>query len=425
MPVINLTELQVTEEIDHSGKGAIFRTLTDPYPDKTPLSILTREYLIKSQTLTAASTVTFYPFELLMADQTIKDYLKLFKFLRAGVKLRILFLTNPNQYGLIGVSSLPFQQDPAAFVSVSQQSQSDQHLLDITEQTGIEIDLPYLSPEIYFDLEQTRLTIPTYLPHYWRVAVYPYVIGTVTLGTPATVQMRVFASLTDLSTAGYIPNHAKVIQFQAADGAPGNIMHGMNMQRIVSGGLAVASTLGTVAYTRLSDQVGSKMESAVKSAVDVGVGKVEKLINATVSGDPIRETAEPEVAQASRRKPESGTKVKMDVVPDISTMAAHDGSSSNVLGDNISCQHTFLPSLRNVFDIKRICSIPTYVQTNTLSTVGDNFVIDCNPFMQGTHSEYIGKMFKYTRFDTKVHFQICCSALTRTRLRFTDRKSVV
>lgn len=147
------------------------------------------------------------------------------------------------------------------------------------------------------------------------------------------------------------------------------------------------------------------MENTVNNGIDSVTGKVAETISSNTG--------------ITFDKPPKTTAAKLDVIPDLSSMTSHDGSIFSALGDNISKKNRYLPQLRNITDIKAICSIPTHIGTTTLTTTADSLLIAVDPLIDGTHASYIAKCFKYYRADTKLFFHICCSPLVSGRLRIT------
>jgi hypothetical protein len=146
-----LTEVQAPETI-LTEKFRDPWPKADPYPNKTPTQIVGRSYLILQQDLADSGQIVFYPHDLLYQDKTVLDYLKLFRYFRSGVKLQILCTSTQSQFGSYLVSTLPYCQSATRWLSNTQMFQADGHLLDITEEEGITLELPYVSPDLYFDL---------------------------------------------------------------------------------------------------------------------------------------------------------------------------------------------------------------------------------------------------------------------------------
>ena len=172
------------------------RVNDDPYPNKTPADILSREYLILEKTMSLASQEVFYPHLLLLSKNTVSTYLKRFRYFRADIRLRVELISSPVQYGNIFVSMLPYQKGTSSYLSVTQQSQASLHNIDIGLQQALDLRLPYLSPKLYWDLAD--LDHPA-----WRVVLRCDTLDALTSAAPENVRVKVFASFLEPEAAGY------------------------------------------------------------------------------------------------------------------------------------------------------------------------------------------------------------------------------
>lgn len=171
----------------------------DPYPSKTPSQILTRRYLLDTFALVSDAENVIFPFSLLMGIPTIAKFLTPFRFFRAGMQIEVEIVSVPMQFGAIMISKLPYTDSATAWMEIEQQSQADSFLLDIGQQNGYEVFLPYLRPMLWHDL-----TDITDLKS-WRIVIRNLLTETITVGAPASVTFNIFGSFVGPEAAGFIP----------------------------------------------------------------------------------------------------------------------------------------------------------------------------------------------------------------------------
>ena len=140
-PVIeSVTQLTVSETIETKEILEARSNLTheDPYASKTPTQLLEREYLLESGVLATNQQQLVFPHKLWLNYPTVVNYLRTFRYVRCGLKIRIQLITNPLHYGFLGVSVLPYTDSTTEWLSLEQQTQADMALLDISTQESFE-----------------------------------------------------------------------------------------------------------------------------------------------------------------------------------------------------------------------------------------------------------------------------------------------
>jgi hypothetical protein len=210
---------------------------TDPYPDNTPRQILEREYLVfTDETFLSQESQIYYPFTLWKEIDTVKHYLKAFRYMRGTMNVRFQIVTNPLQYGLNGVSVLPYMKEellPAdePYTTQAQRAQANMVLGDLTEQTAFMIELPYNRPETYFDLSTTD-------NRFWRVDFTNFFLGTAgsNLETPS-FSLSMYVSFSDITLAGYVP----FAQYQMMTGVGQRLDLVGNTKKALAGGITFMS----------------------------------------------------------------------------------------------------------------------------------------------------------------------------------------
>jgi hypothetical protein len=350
----------------------------DPYEDKTPVDMLTRQYLIRTITLASASLTTFYPAADLISVPTIQKYLQRFKFLRAGIKLTFLLVSNQMQYGAVGISFLPYTVSTALWSSEQQRSQAELHLLDISEQEAFEMELPYFSPLNYWDLG-------TFTDPGWAVTVEGLLLNTITTTAPNTIKMQVFASFVEPEAAGYLPEPAAVFQMFAGTRA-GIAATGRVVRNVAGGFLDHAGATAGLAF-----QAG-RVASDVNNAVNLG----NRLMGTAPSAP--------------------ATSAKLEVCPDLSSPSR--GVQFSTLGDMGTHGLVAAPSIRNIYSIREMCSVPTYLRSNFIT---DDTVVNfsADPFVPGSYAKYVSKMYKYWRGSTRILLRFVTSPLVSGRFKVT------
>jgi len=321
----------------------------DPYVDQTPFNMLSREFLVHSQSLSEGNSIFIFPSHLLLAMPTISRLLQNYQFLKSDMRIRIEISSSPMQYGSVTVSILPYLDvsDPRLQDFVAQ-SQSDMTLLDITANSAVVYELPYIRKESFYELNSTISELFD-----WRVAISAPIISTLTLDTATTVTVNVFASFVNPHAAGYIiPEDSSAI-FQSSS----RMRQGM----AIAGKTAAAS-----AFT-----VSSLAFAAFTSASQQDEGPTEP--------------TQP---------------VQLGLIGDVSSPKHVPDTSATPLGDCVPYRPDFIPSHRNHYMLSDILQIPTYLQKTVLST-SDTTIEVIPSTMDRSYVQYFSRMFKYWRGSQK------------------------
>lgn len=388
--MVELTAQTTVEEII-SEKERTPLSRADPYPDKTPKHVLERQYLLSTVTLDGSGTITsFRPIDLLLAVPTISEYLKIFRYIRCGIRLEFLMVSTVTQYGVVSISRLPYQiaADAAWKKNNQQLSQANMLLLNVSRQEGAVVELPYLSPKLFLDLSGVIANQPS-----WRIDLKNLFIDTTTVGTTSSVVLKVFGSLTDVETSGYL---SKPAVFQCA---------GRTIPHRIQQAAAMA-TAGLGYLNSPAARTTAKTIAATGAAIKSGVYVYDSL-----SGEPVPLNPEP----AGRSEPAS-TSVRMEVAPDLSTPSMQSVRSK--LGDDTVAGYVDLPTIDNVEDLTQACQLPTLMRIDPLSAVTP-LDISLDPFTIGTYCSYISPMYKYYRGGTKVMVMFETSPMVSGRVKIT------
>lgn len=325
----------------------------DPYPDKTPFAILEREYLIASFNISSDSQNFISPINLLLGIPTIRAYLRNFRYLRCGFKIKIETITTPMQFGALGVSWLPYT-DLDQDVSLTAQSQSSMHVLDLTQQESLDLALPYLRPPLYYDLTDAS-------HRDWRVGFYGFVVDTVTAGSPSAVSVNIFASMTEPEAAGYLPVSGV---FQSKRGISSSVP---------------LTALGVMAASMYA------------------MGGNHDFVATTENVEVPSENA------------------KLSLLGDIATPSIHSSTTCTRLGDSTRPKKVRSRTSMDIYGVGEISTVPVHTITFALSNTVPT-VIDLTPFPTMSHSSYVKEMFKYFRGGSKILLKFVSSPMMSARV---------
>lgn len=325
----------------------------DPYPDKTPSAILEREYLIASFNISADSQNFISPINLLLGIPTIRAYLRNFRYLRCGFKIKVETITTPMQFGALGISWLPYI-DSDKDISLTAQSQSSMHVLDLTQQESLDLALPYLRPPLYYDLTDV-------LHRDWRIGFYGFVVDTVTAGSPSAVSVNIFASMTEPEAAGYLPVAGV---FQSKRGVSSSVP---------------LTALGVMAASMYS------------------MGGNHDFVTTTENIEVPTENA------------------KLSLLGDIATPAIHSSTTCTRLGDSTRPKKVRSKTAMDIYGIGQISTMPVHTTTFALSSTVPT-VINLTPFPTMSHASYVKEMFKYFRGGSKILLKFVSSPMMSARV---------
>ena len=367
-----LTELDRVEDTIQSGLSTDQQG-DDPYPDTTPADVMSREYRIDSFNITAGATYTLMPYHLLMQNQTLKDFAKRYRYMSAGLKLRFELMTNPMQYGAIAVSWLPYMAvGDTEYADIYAQSQSSMHLLDVGQQESLDVALPYLRPQLYYDLNQ-----PTEHVLDWRVLVHGLIIDTITAGAPPQVQINVFASFIGPHLAGFVPQNP--------------VFQSRTDNRKIA-----ARTLASI-------------------------GTLAKSVFETTMFIPEEEMAFTDPGEAFSLPTENA---KLDLLGNIAIPSVSSSTTSTRLGDYVKPLRQRGKTAMDIYAIGEIAQIPVISDHIALSSTLPHHLV-LTPFPKNSHAAYIKEMFKYFRGGVKVLLKFYCSPLMSARVQISLRTTGV
>lgn len=376
------THIQVVENLEHDAEYGV-RLNYDPYPRRTLSELLTRKYLIYQNTAFDA-TEFIRPFDELLAVPQILRCLQGFKYFRADLNVEILLTANKNVYGTVLVSTLPYLDTiDNGRSDITRQLQAEPHILDISKQEGLTLRLPYVNVLRYIDLDDTNPF------KQWRVQITTVAIDTLVTDVDDSFEVEIWANFEKPETALFTDavfqsktisrKHANpFVNLVGAVNALGQYMPDMN-------------TVGKYFpdATNLFGQAAAKAPQAAAASV-----------TAASAGSMAYQAVKMGMKGLQALEPKGPSEqVKSQVCPDL------NGTSStviNFLGDPIRGAKKDLPCVRNVFGMDEIISTPAYLDTYSMTVVGDDFTIDCNPNLPGSYFNYFLRMFKYYRTDVKI-----------------------
>lgn len=391
-----LVEAEMTETLSASCA----QILDDPYPDKTPRSILSREYLVDQRTLTGTTPVLMFPHTLWRSNTTVSKYLSLFRYYRGDMRVKIQFVSNPMIFGLIGVSVLPYTDSVTEYTTPQQQSQADMILVDVTEQTSVELDLPYVRPYTFFD---RKGDVPD---TFWRIVIQPFHLATITSGSPETVIATTYVTIPDIECSGYVPEG----QFQMMTQRTAETANlALRFAKGYTG--FVAGTMAKSVY----DTANKAILSRANGAGDYLAQALGDLWTPSESTDPNTPNGDVSLQPASA----PSENAKLDLFGNICSPALSSTMGTTRLGDGMATAAGKGPELKNLHHLVDLCSIPTFLASKVFSTQNDFIDISAAPIAPGSHAQYLSRMFRYYRGSCRVYLKFCTSTMVSTRMRIT------
>lgn len=359
-----MTTLSLTEEVSHmSFPKEDFQP--DPFPNKTPTPMLSREFQLASLSLTQDQESIIFPLNSLLTQDYMVQYLKPFSFVRSGVKLRIVLTSDSTLYGVVSVSALPFCRNDSGWKSNLQQSQSNQHLLDISQQDSLDLHLPWTSPLTYAQLDQL-LDLPE-----WRVIIKALVVLQPGEETPS-VNINVFGSLDNPRAMGYTTP-----VFQAS--------------------------LPSYYSSERPSRFASALGVAGTAALTAGGTTLFNTIAGTAFEQPINEL-EPDGDQ---------TEVRVSVMDNLTMPSASLASSRTMLGD---CRG--IPARMSKIKMSELARMP-YLQDIVTFTSSNTKYLYEHQLKFGSHAEYLFRMFRYWRGSFNLMLRFYSSVLYGAKFRVT------
>jgi hypothetical protein len=281
------------------------------------------------------------------------------------VKLRIVLTSDSTLYGVVSVSALPFCLNDSGWKSDLQQSQSNQYLLDISQQDSLDLHLPWVSPLTYADLEQLFNLAE------WRVIIKPLFV--LQPGEPApSVNVNVFASLDQPRAMGYAtPIFQASLPTHYSNGGPSRIQTALGVA-----GTAALTAGGTTLFNTIA---GTAFEQPIN-------------------------VLEPDGEQSE---------VRVSVMDNITLPSSSMACSRTMLGD---CRG--IPTRRSGLKITELARTP-YLQAKVLfSSTVFRYVYE-HALLKGSHAEYLFRMFRYWRGSFNLMLRFYSSVLYGAKFRVT------
>lgn len=186
----------------------------DPYPPGEVSHALTRSYQIAQFDVTAVTTsgtIVFtgrYPFDMLSVPY-IFDKLKYYTLFRAKQKITLRINSTKFDYGSLLIAHLPYFEPQTDSVSATNgfrleniysAAQCNATLLSIQQGASVDIEMPWINPKPWMDLDSAAAEIGTL-----RVFVL-HPLSSVGKDPPTKITVTVFGQFVAPEVAGYAPD---------------------------------------------------------------------------------------------------------------------------------------------------------------------------------------------------------------------------
>jgi hypothetical protein len=186
--------------------------ISNPFPDQTPHMLLNRTYLIDTFDWIPGLATKNYRFpQQLLTNPVIKSALSPFTYFRAGYKIQIKLNSTPYHQGALMVSSSPCSTNH--LLSLLNNSGFNPIVLSASVQDSCTIEQPYINPTPW--MSTTPSSPESYAIGATTIQELNTLISTQT-GVPVLVPVSVYASLTNVQTAGFRQPVAAPFQAQSA-----------------------------------------------------------------------------------------------------------------------------------------------------------------------------------------------------------------
>lgn len=198
---VELTQFKDTGEQTIQDRLVISKLAdkSNPYPDQTPVQVLSRNYRVATLTWgpgIPTTTVMEFPRDLI-AVPGLAERLKPFKWMKAGVRLQVKINATQFHYGAYMISHIPNHTDMTHANTVYQQSGNRPIVLSPSLQNSCTFDLEWINPYNFFLIPGTSEIA--------RVFFTPLTpLGTANSNVTDTVDIQVFASFINPEVSGYI-----------------------------------------------------------------------------------------------------------------------------------------------------------------------------------------------------------------------------
>lgn len=176
----------------------MLKMISNPFPDQTPKEILCRSYLLSQFNWVPGATTFNLKFpQALFALDTIMNYLSVFEYFRAGVKISVRVNSTPYHQGSLVTGVIPCRD----ITNLSSYLLANLRpvVLSASVQDSCTVEVPYLNPLSWLDIA----TCADYAICTFTMRTLNSLLTTST-GIPASVPVSVFAAFVNPETAGFI-----------------------------------------------------------------------------------------------------------------------------------------------------------------------------------------------------------------------------
>jgi len=186
-----------------------FPIVNNPYPDQTPVQMLSRWYQIntKQYTTTSAASITQFLSEGLFQVANVQRSLSTFAYFRfKAIEFRVQYSSVPMVYGWLTGTCLPFNTQFSSNGDMLA-SHTDTVLLDLSCQQDVTFSSPWISPEQWLDVMRyyTGSTLTevnqTHLLSVGNIVNPVHVLDS---GATNTVTLQIFARFVEPEVAGHV-----------------------------------------------------------------------------------------------------------------------------------------------------------------------------------------------------------------------------
>jgi len=195
--LIKFEESANLEKEEIPGKQML-TMISNPFPDQTPSQVLKRSYLLAQVNWTPTFTTSGFLFPLdLFGIEAISNFLSVYEYFRAGVRITIRVNSTPYHQGSLITAVAPCRSITGC--TGYQLQNMRPVVLSASVQDSCTIDLPYLNPLDWLDIS----TCADYAIGAFTLSALNPLLTTST-GVPASCTVSIFAAFLDPRVAGFI-----------------------------------------------------------------------------------------------------------------------------------------------------------------------------------------------------------------------------
>lgn len=193
----------VVEQIPIEVPDIKMKNYTNPYPNQTPIQILTRNYRVARFAWgpTLVSQELEFP-SLLLAIPAVAQHLSTFKWMRAGICVEVRINSTQFHYSALLLSWIPNHKGNKHADNLIRQSGNHPLVLSASTQQAACVNVPWINPYNFFDIALGQTTQSTAICKFYIAPMFP--LTTATPNVTDTVEVQVFASFTDPEVTGYV-----------------------------------------------------------------------------------------------------------------------------------------------------------------------------------------------------------------------------